>query len=294
MAVAANTFLGDTIPGGNTLPKGCVFPAGNKLIGGERGSFWLPPELVCMIISHVDDFNTILSCSKTCRLWRAEAFPHLRYYSLTTHMGEKDPEKSRWPESLLELHKLSLLRYVKQLSILRPGAELTLGKFGGERNLRPFSVLTNLRELRIDCLQLSSFIPNIERYFGRFSSTLQSLALFKPAASSLQVLYFVGLFQNLRDLKLLDFEPTGEDETAADPALIPLFRPPLDGWLTLRYCQGGELVDGMIALYGGLRFRCVYLCDVQGTERVLHECAETLETLRVEPGWGADGKNFFG
>ena len=145
----------------------------------------------------------------------------------------------------------------------------------------------------MDNLELSSFMPNIKRYFGHFAPSLQSLALYNPKASPWQVVYFVGLFQDLRDLKLLgDIRLTRGHETAANLGLVPLSRPPLNGWLTLRSCGREEIVDDMVTLYGGLRFRCVYLCDVDYTQRVLDECATTLETFRTDQGWR--GENFLG
>ena len=60
--------------------------------------------------------------------------------------------------------------------------------------------------------------------------------------------------------------------------------------LTLSYFEVGEFVNDMINFYGRHRFRCVYLRDVDDTDRVLHEFFETLVTLQM----GRGRKNLFG
>ena len=42
-----------------------------------------------------------------------------------------------------------------------------------------------------------------------------------------------------------------------------------------------ELLEDMIGLFGGIRFRSMDLFDVEGTRLLLNACAETLETLRL-------------
>ena len=259
-----------------------------------RQSVELPEDLVCEIISHVNDIKDLLSCSKTCHLWRNLTLPRL-HYSLTTFLGKG---RRQWPKPLQGLHELSLLGFVKRFGIRffeRSDPQFTFGRFDKEHNLPYFSALKNLRELRIDNLLLSSFMPNVEECFGHLAPTLQSLALSAPEASCRQVLYFVGTFKNLRDLKILRFTPTREYETTTSLPLSPLSQPPrLDGWLTLVQCEGEEFVDEMVTLYGGLRFRRVYLFYVQYTKRVLDECVETLETLQLGPDMDDCSENFFG
>ena len=281
---------------GNKLAEETTVPEESALTEGKRRLLWLPPELVCMIIfDHIDgsdSFETLLSCSMTSVSWRKALLPYLNHYFVTTYTGGWGPKQSRWPEPFVDLDQRSLLRCVRRLDmiLLQHETEFT---FGGERDLRYFSALTNLRELWMDNLELSSFMPNIKQCFGHFAPALRSLALYIPKASPWQIMYFVGLFQDLQDLKLLvDIMLTRGYETAANLGLVPLSRPPLNGWLTLRGCGREEIVDDMVTLYGGLRFRCVYLCDVIYTQRVLDECATTLETFRMEPGWR--GENISG
>ena len=43
------------------------------------------------------------------------------------------------------------------------------------------------------------------------------------------------------------------------------------------------LLKDMIDLFGGIRFRHMDLCDVNGVGLLLGACADTLETLRLYP-----------
>ena len=129
--------------------------------------------------------------------------------------------------------------------------------------MRYLSALTNLQELGIDYLHLPSFMPNIQRYFGHFSPTLRFLALRDPYGSCRQILYFIGLFPILQDLKLCYEPPEDELKSAADATLVPLSISPLRGWLTLTCFTGENLVKDMIFFLGGLRFRHVDLFRVK-------------------------------
>ena len=149
------------------------------------------------------------------------------------------------------------------------------------RSLRYFSALKNLRELRIDGLQLPSFVPHIEKRFGHFAPTLQTLVLNKLKASCRQILYLIGHFRELQNLGLRHLDLTKEDMTTL--ALAPPYIPPLCGWLTLEYLKGEEFVETMVALYGGLRFRCVRFHYMQYPQPLLAACAKTLETLQLGP-----------
>jgi len=130
-----------------------------------------------------------------------------------------------WPRPLLELGTLGLLPLVKKFQVNVGFYDIDM--FSPERfnwrTLRQFSALTNVRELVIDYLGISSFMPNIRRYFGHFSPTIRSsLALRKPKGSRQQVIFIIGLFRHLEDLKLLyDVIYPQEDEPVDDWSLLP-------------------------------------------------------------------------
>ena len=251
----------------------------------------LPQELVEMVIScFIYDKCSLMACSMTCYSWYVIAVHHL-HHSLTT--DNKNPPRGLatryfWPRPLKRSYKLGLLPLVKRLRIRMDVMDWKwYGGFAphrlGWRTLRYFSALTNLQELGIDFLQIPSFMPNIRRYFGHFSPTLRLLALRHPRGSCRQILYFIGLFSNLQDLKICYESLWDEWESGADATLVPLSVPPLRGWLTLTCFTRENIVKDMISLFGGLRFRHMDLFRVKCVRLLLDACAETLETLRLYP-----------
>jgi len=250
----------------------------------------LPQELVGMVIScFVYDKRSLLACSMTCYSWYMIAVSYL-HYSLTT--DDELPcrgitTRYFWPRPLKKSYEFGLLSLVKRFRIRLDSYSLldacfTSDRFG-RRTLRYISALTNLQELGIDYLQIPSFMPNIQRYFGHFSPTLRFLALRNPRGSCRQILYLIGLFPNLQDLKICYESPGDEWESAGDPTLVPLSIPPLRGWLTLTCLAMENLVKDMMFFFGGLRFRHIDLFKVKCTRLVLDACAGTLETLRLYP-----------
>ena len=249
----------------------------------------LPQEIVEIIFSYfIHDTRTLLACSLTCYSWYTAAVSHL-HYSLTADIiynAGREERKHLWPRPLKKSYELGLLHLAKRFQV-RLDFNYQDYQFGpdqlSERTMRYFSALTNLQELRIDFLQVSSFMPNIQRYFGHLSPTLRSLALKRPNGSCRQILYFLGLFPNLQDFKLERDFAGNERENSADAALIPLSTPPLRGWLTLIRCTKGILLKDLITLFGGLRFRHMDLYGVSFVRVLLDACTRTLETLRLYP-----------
>ena len=190
----------------------------------------LPRELVEKIIScFIYDVRTLMACSLTCYSWYIVTVSHLQH-SLTTD-SRRRLYKKEWPRPLRKSYELGLLPLVKRFRIRleHPYRGKITPELLDRRTLSYFSALTNLQELGIDNLQVSRFMPTIQEYFGHFSSTLQFLALSKPTGSCRQILYLIGLFPNLRDLKLQWFSPTSEREGTAGTTLVPFSVPPLRG-----------------------------------------------------------------
>ena len=245
----------------------------------------LPRELVEIIISYfVYDKYSLIACSMTCYSWYMVAVSYL-HHSLTT-----DEQRSRegttrylWPGPLKESYKLGLLPLVKQFQVRMSGLSWFSSDRLSRRTLRYFSALTNVQELEIERLQLPDFMPRLQLCFGHFSPTLRFLDLKEPRGSHRQILYFVGLFPNLQDLRLSHHYDWDEVENADDATLVPLSVPPLRGWLTLRFFTWEDLVKDMIFLFGGLRFRRMDLQGEEGLQYLLDACTGTLETLRLYP-----------
>ena len=99
-----------------------------------------------------------------------------------------------------------------------------------------------------------------------------------------QILYFIGLFEHLEDLKLYDDRVHFRAEPADDQTPIPPFIPPLRGRLTIMYFTRVGLLEDMIDQFGGIRFHYMDLYHVDGIRLLLDSCAKTLETLRLYPG----------
>lgn len=236
----------------------------------------LLPDLVDQIISCLFyDLEALKACSMTCYSWYILTLPHLYYY-LTTD-NEMEPQ-DRWSKPLWRSGKSQLLPFVRQLCIRN-----TLDFIPEKSTFHYFSAFTNLRELGIDGLQVSSFMQDIEQCFKHFALTLRFLALKDPKGSSRQILYLIGLFPNLQDLKLCYRSPIEQEEDLSDPTLVPPSIPPLCGRLTLTCFTREELVKDMITLFGGFRFRSMDLFRVKCVRLLLSACAETLETLRLYP-----------
>ena len=150
------------------------------------------------------------------------------------------------------------------------------------RGLVYFSALTNIQELGFDCLDLCSFIPQVQPYLGHFMPRLRSLALKMPKGPDHLLLYLLGLFPNLDDFKLVgDFDRRWASPGSAPR--VPQSAPLLRGRLTLVWFYREDFLRDLSKLSGGLRFRCMDLFDVRGTRFLLGGGAETLEMLRIHP-----------
>ena len=246
----------------------------------------LPQEIVEIILSYfIYDTPTLIACSLTCYSWYIATVSHL-HHSLTTdnapYPNWREKKYQTWPLPLKKSYELGLLPFVKRFRIRERDHEFGPKQLSG-RTMHYFSAFTNLQELGIDYLQLSSFIPNIHGCFGHLSPTLRFLALQKPNGSCRQILYFIGLFTNLQDFKP-QYDFTGNEwGNAADATLIPLSTPPLRGCLTLICCDKDILVKEMITVFGGLHFRHMDVFGVNFVRLLLDACTETLETLRFYP-----------
>ena len=247
----------------------------------------LPQEVVEMIIAYLAHHTRSLrACTLTCYSWYIAALPHL-HCTLFISINRWD-RKSRWPNPIQHMHTLGLLPLVK-LCWIRGGGYGDVcfsPKLFKGHTLHQFSALTNIQELGIDCLDVSSFMPGIQQYFGHFLPAVRSLFLGGPRGSHREIIYFIGLFQHLENLSL-SYDGGGsvgfQDEPMDDLTLTPPHSPPLRGWLSVSNLSRAGLFKDMIDLFGGIRFRCMRLFNVDGMRLLLDGCAETLEVLRLYP-----------
>jgi len=242
----------------------------------------LPQELVEMIIAHVLlDTPTLKVCSTTCRSWYLAALPHL-HHTLTLRQWASDPVRQGF-SPLQKLGKMRLLPFVTRLRIVLnfagPDPPRTIATRSAPVH---FSALTNIEELTIEVLDFRDLAPQIELYFGHFAPKLRSLALNHPRGARRDLLFFIGLFPNLDDLKITY---NGTDERIPVHSSVPQSVPSVRGCLALRSFGGGRFLRELSELCGGLRFHSVDLVGAEGARLLLDACADTLETLRVHPGY---------
>ena len=244
----------------------------------------LPLEVVETIVSHlIYDTRTLCACTMISYSWYIAAVPHL-YRTLIIELNVW-AGKFRWPNPIRSMHRLGLLPLAKSLSIQRDnGFKVGFSaKLFSRRTLHQFSALTNVRQLRIDDLDIPSFMANIQRYFHHFLPTLRSLILKEPKGSHRQIIYFIGLFPYLDNLVLVSDTANSQVEPVDDLSLIPPSAPPLRGFLIIKNLARVGLLKDMIDLFGGIRFRQMDLFNVDGVPLLLDACAETLTILLLYP-----------
>jgi hypothetical protein len=244
-----------------------------------------------MVIAHlIYDKPSLIACSLTCNSWYIAAAAHLHHTLITLTYPWYPDSNFMWPGSLWIMYALGLLPLVKKFQV-REGTHPFHDRFSQLRfsylTLHPFQALTNVQELGIEYLDIPNLMPRIRRYFNHFSPTVRSLSLRAPKGSHRQIMYFIGLFQHLEDLKILYGTPYGiqdpQDELADNATPIPPFAPPLRGRLTVIGLKKAAFLKEMIDLFGGIRFRYMDISNVEGTQFLLAACVDTLETLRLNP-----------
>lgn len=248
-----------------------------------------PQEIVELVIGRlIYDTCSLRACTLTCRSWYNAAVPHL-HHTLTIETFPRFGD-SAWPHPLRQMHRLGLLPLVKKFWTRGYDYSSTglSPKLFSDRILRHFSALSGVQELEMDYPDIPNFVPRIRRYFNHFLPTVQSLVLRGPKGSPRQIIYFIGFFQHLQNLRLVNTWANPQDESMDDSTLIPLFVPPLRGWLSATSFTKLGLLNDMINLFGGIRFRYMNLLNVDGLRILLGACVGTLEYLILDPTdpWG--------
>jgi hypothetical protein len=233
----------------------------------------LPLEVVEMFIAYLRyDTPSLRACTMTCYSWYIAAVSHLHHTLTVTPdcWGGRDP---LWPHPLSYMISLGLVPLIKEFRVRERCDGLSLG-YLNYFSIYAVSGLANVQKLDIQRLNIPNFMPVIQWCFGHFSPKLRSLVLRQPEGSRRQIIYFIGLFQNLQDLELYD--SLGYLEPADDPTLIPAFVPPLRGSLKLMSFNMAGFLKDMIHLFGGIRFNRVNLYEVREMRLLLDTCTETL------------------
>jgi hypothetical protein len=251
----------------------------------------LPYEIVEVIIAHIAYFDhnlrTLKACSLTCHSWYIAAVPHLHHTLTLTHRKFHTTRNRLKP--LSKLHQLGLMPLVKELRVNQWNNIWFVPKNLSRRDLAYFSALTNVHTLSSQYLDISFFMPDIERYFGHFLPTLRSIALFQPRCTPQQLSHFFSLFPNLDDINIcFIFHRRNLPRCRARSVLHPEAARAVSG---SSVSGSVEVWTSLVASSGGLRFRYMDLYRVGGCAPVLFEaCAETLETLRFNATDGPGGE----
>ena len=268
----------------NIFKRGC-----SEMFGPRPHAGGLPQELLETIIAHVQfDTQTLKACSGTCHSWYITTLPYL-HHTLTLRRKVCDPARG----GLIPLQKLDemqLLPFVKQLRIMHYYADTSPAlEIFNAKGLAYFSALTNVQELGLERLDLRLFIPGTRPYLGPFMPRLRFLVLVEPKGHHHLLLYFLGLFPNLEDLKLVS---KSSWRLPQGPVPVPQSAPLLRGQLMLIWFREEDFLRDLSELCGGLRFRCMDLLGEEGSRFLLDICAGTLETLRIHPTrWIGRGDN---
>ena len=181
-----------------------------------------------MIVAYLADFAfSLRACALASYSLHIAATPHLHHALFVnidlSHLGLK----YLWPKPIQRMHMLGLLPFVKEFWIHDRVHSRVHPKLFKHYTLHQFSMLTNVQELGIDYLDIPSFVPRIQKYFGHFLPTVHSLSLTMPKGSHRQIIYFIGLFQHLEDLCVHYNTFNSQSKLADDLTLIPPFSPPL-------------------------------------------------------------------
>lgn len=243
----------------------------------------LPYDIVEEITAHLTcDLDTLKACSLTCRSWYLSAASHL-HHTLTLTTGGKPGVGCSGLEPLSKLHELGLIPLVKEIQVMQRGSIdcwFTPHAFS-HLDLHHFSAFAKVHTLKLQHVQIFRFISDLERYFGHFSPTLRSLALYDPCCTPRHLSHFLSLFPNLDDVEIRNPRAYAPNRPTFDTGLIPFSAPSLRGRLALYQFNWAETWTDLIASCGGVRFRHVVLCGSGSCASVLlGACTETLETLR--------------
>ena len=234
----------------------------------------LPHEIVQMIIIHlIYNRCSLLACFLVCYSWYIVAVPHLHHtLTITTSLWAK--RRHMWPYPLIYMYRLGLLPLVEKLRICE-GFPVYLNNLSPQRFnpclLYRFCALKYIQELEIQYLDIPMFMPRIRQCFGHFMPTVRSLCLREPKGCHRQILYFIGSFQHLENLKLL-FEYRNyflRWEPKNYLTFVPPFAPPLRGRLMVTFLKEVAFLEEMIELFGGIRFRHM---DIFFTWMGYHSC----------------------
>jgi len=262
----------------------------------DNGLPSLPDDILCEIFGLLN-LEALKSCSLTGRAlsYLTKPFIHRILYLTPLTMAPTGPEApGPWNEfkDLPAISERGLLQYARRISISLPGIPLFAHEL--EPHIQHLRKITNLKSLKIRWMDVPSFLPKMEEYFGTFFGTLQSLELESPRGDHEQILYFACQFRNLRDLKIHGLQDYFHSMRNDGPHFEIKTSPPLDGTLDLHAVmtprsawgdfKGPEVFfSNLVTLPSGLKFRALKLSRYIGNnlQLLVDPCAPTLEYMEL-------------
>ena len=245
-----------------------------------KPTYNLPYDVLEMVLVHLThNLEDLKACSLVCRSWYIATVSHLHR---TLTLGGDGVDHTRCKLGpVYALHKLGLARLVKEVQVEQLwglGCWFTPNVPG----LHYFSSFSNIHTLKFQNLEIYRFIPNVDYYFGYFSTSLRSITLLNPNCTPRQLSHFLSLFSNLDDIEIERAGTSTPNIPTPGLELGPLSTPKLRGRLALHEFHSVETWTQLITFCGGLQFRHMDLRESAGcVPTLLEACAETLETLRL-------------
>jgi len=269
------------------------------MITYDKGFPSLPGDIIYEIFSLLD-LESLKSCSLTGQAISRSVKPFLHR---TLYLTPRDrfglPREPNTPGNWNELKGLpalgqrGLLQHIRHLSIFL--GRNPLFPYDLQPHIQWLRALTNLRSIKTRWLDIPSFIPKMEEYFGAFLESLQSMELEYPRGDHRQILYFVCQFPNLRNLKIKGTQPHIHSMRNGGPHFDIKTIPPLDGTLDLELNTGSDpgahlVVNELITF--PLKFRTLKLsgCSSANSQLLADVCAQSLEYMNFT--WHSSGGSF--
>jgi len=269
------------------------------MITYDKGLPSLPGDVIYEIFSLLD-LESLKSCSLTGQAISLSAKPFLhRKLYLTPRDRPGLPREPNTPGDWKEFRGLSalgqrnLLKHTRHLSIFL--GRNPLFPYDLQPHIQWLRTLKNLRSITTRWLDIPSFIPKMEEYFGAFLESLQSLELEYPRGDQKQILYFACQFPNLRNLRIKGTQDHIHSMRNGGPHFDINTIPPLDGTLDLELNTGSDksahlVLNELITL--PLKFRTLKLlgCSGAGSQLLVDACVPSLECMNFT--WHSSGGSF--
>jgi len=261
----------------------------------------LPDDIISEIFSLLD-VNSLKSCSLTGKALSCSTKPFIHQ---TLYLIPRCDESTSFAisngwyifQGLQFLGERGLLRYTRHLFVNFPYDPHSRFTHSLDPCIQYLHTIKNLKSLRTCWLDIPSFIPKVEGFWGAFFGSLQSLELIFPTGDHEQILRFICQFPNLRDLKV-DINHGRTNTVRNDgPRIGNKTSPPLDGTLDLQFGTsvgiegdpaGIQFIPmNLVRLPSGLKFRTLKLswCIGDNLQPLVDACAPTLECIEFIGQW---------